>query len=86
MAAARTENRRVVVTTRRGDGVAELTVDDHGRGLPRDPFEESFTAKEAGSGIGLALSYRIITRQHGHIWAEQRPEGGSRFGFALPLA
>lgn len=63
-----------------------FTVDDRGRGLPRDPFAESFTSKEHGSGIGLALSYRIITRQHGTIWAAKRDEGGSRFGFKLPLA
>jgi two-component system, LuxR family, sensor kinase FixL len=63
-----------------------FTVDDRGRGLPRDPFAESFTSKEHGSGIGLALSYRIITRQRGRIWAESRDEGGSRFGFTLPLA
>jgi len=63
-----------------------LTVDDHGRGVSRDPFAESFTGKPGGSGIGLALSHRIITRQHGSIWAELREEGGSRFGFALPLA
>ena len=75
----------VLTTTIEGDeGV--LTVDDQGRGLPHDPFAQSFTAKERGSGIGLALSYRIITRQHGRIWAQRRPEGGSRFGFALPLA
>jgi two-component system sensor kinase FixL len=62
-----------------------VTVDDHGRGPIRDPFTESFTSKEQGSGIGLALSHRIITRQHGRIWAERRPGGGSRFAFALPL-
>ncbi|HEX6352903.1 ATP-binding protein [Actinophytocola sp.] len=79
------EQRRVTITTRAGDGVGVLTVDDQGRGIPRDPFEESFTAKDGGSGIGLALSYRIITRQHGTIWAERRDEGGSRFGITLPL-
>lgn len=78
--------RRLTVTTARGDGVGVLTVDDQGRGPARDPFVESFTAKEHGSGIGLALSYRIITRQHGTIWAQRRDEGGARFGFTLPLA
>ena len=86
LAACDPERRRITITTRVDDGVGVLTVDDHGRGLSHDPFEESFTAKEHGSGIGLALSYRIITRQHGTIWAERRDEGGSRFGFALPLA
>lgn len=78
-------DRRVVISTAVEGGEGVLMVDDRGRGFPRDPFEESFTAKEHGSGIGLALSYRIITRQHGRIWAERRAGGGSRFGFALPL-
>lgn len=73
-----------VVVRTRGDG--SLTVSDRGRGVPRDPFADSFTSKEHGSGIGLALSYRIIARQHGRIWAEQRRSGGARFGFSLPLA
>lgn len=80
------ETRRIVLSTSRRDGHGRFSVDDHGRGLPRDPFEGAFTSKERGSGIGLALSYRIITRQRGAIWAEKRPEGGSRFAFALPLA
>jgi PAS domain S-box-containing protein len=86
MAACEPAKRWITITTRVRDGSGVLTVDDHGRGLSRDPFEESFTAKVRGSGIGLALSYRIITRQHGTIWAAPREEGGSRFGFALPLA
>ncbi|MFT4286028.1 ATP-binding protein [Nocardioides sp.] len=80
------DTRRIVLSTSRRDGQGRFGVDDHGRGLPRDPFVGAFTSKERGSGIGLALSYRIITRQHGSIWAERRPEGGSRFAFALPLA
>lgn len=86
MARCPTGDRRLAITVDAQGGEAVVTVDDHGRGLPRDPFAESFTSKEHGSGIGLALSYRIITRQHGRIWAEPRTGGGSRFGFALPLA
>ena len=78
--------RRITVTTRAGEGTGIVTVDDSGRGFVRDPFADAFTSKERGSGIGLALSYRIITRQHGSIWAERREPRGSRFGFALPLA
>ncbi|RZQ61414.1 PAS domain-containing sensor histidine kinase [Amycolatopsis suaedae] len=86
LAACDPARRRLTITTRTEDGRGVLTVDDEGRGLPADPFAGSFTAKEHGSGIGLALSYRIITRQHGTIWAQRRDEGGSRFGFTLPLA
>jgi two-component system sensor kinase FixL len=86
MASCPQGERELVITTSARDNEAVLTVDDRGRGLPRDPFAESFTSKEQGSGIGLALSHRIITRQHGRIWAEPRDGGGSRFGFTLPLA
>lgn len=85
MAPCSPERRVLTITTRIEDGDAVLTVDDLGSGVDRDPFAESFTSKEHGSGIGLALSYRIITRQQGRIWAERRVERGSRFSFALPL-
>ncbi|WP_308816485.1 PAS domain-containing sensor histidine kinase [Pseudonocardia alni] len=79
------ERRELVVTTAVDGDEAVVTVADRGRGIDRDPFAESFSSKEHGSGIGLALSYRIITRQHGRIWAAPRAAGGTRFGFALPL-
>lgn len=85
MAQCPPSRRRVVIGTGIEAAAGVLTVDDRGRGFPRNPFEESFTTKEHGSGLGLALSHRVITRQHGRIWAERRAEGGSRFGFALPL-
>ncbi|NDK90069.1 PAS domain-containing protein [Gordonia desulfuricans] len=74
----------VVITTSNTGGEGIFTVDDQGRGLNRDPFHESFTEKAHGSGIGLALSYRIITRQHGTIWNRPRAGGGTVFGFGLP--
>jgi PAS domain S-box-containing protein len=86
MAEAGSADRQLRIVVRRGDGVGVVSVEDEGRGIVRDPFVDSFTSKERGSGIGLALSYRIITRQHGSVWAERRDQGGSRFSFALPLA
>lgn len=77
-------SRQIVLTTAvRTDGGC-FTVRDHGRGVPKDPFLESFTSKSHGSGIGLALSHRIITRQHGTIWCSPAEGGGSVFGFVLP--
>ena len=39
-----------------------------------------------GLGIGLFISYEIIQRHHGKLWAESEPGKGSTFYFTLPLS
>ena len=70
-------------------GVAEITVDDGGPGLP-DPgnlFVPFFTTKSSGSGIGLVLSRQIAEAHGGTLVLEARPRGqrGARACLRLPL-
>jgi K+-sensing histidine kinase KdpD len=39
----------------------------------------------AGAGIGLFVARQLVEAMGGRVWASRRPEGGSEFGFALPI-
>jgi signal transduction histidine kinase len=40
--------------------------------------------EHGGTGIGLAISKRVIERLGGRIWCEPRPGGGTVFRFTVP--
>jgi two-component system, NtrC family, sensor histidine kinase HydH len=62
---------------------------DSGQGIPATVvgqiFEPFVTSKERGTGLGLALSRRIIEEHGGTIDAANRPEGGAEFVVRLPF-
>lgn len=84
------KERHVTITTYATAEAGVFHVADRGKGLSHIPdgrvFDGAFTSKAKGSGIGLALSHRIITRQQGRLWAEENKSRGASFVFELPLA
>ncbi|HEY7406066.1 MAG TPA: ATP-binding protein [Candidatus Angelobacter sp.] len=74
---------------REGDG-ALLTVRDQGSGIPeniRDKvFNLYFTTKSGGSGIGLAMAYRVVQLHHGSVEFTSIMEHGTTFYLRFPLA
>ncbi|MFW2349749.1 ATP-binding protein [Qipengyuania sp.] len=79
----------------RADGVAILRVDDDGPGIPEDRIQamlEPFTRGEAsrnratgGSGLGLTLARAVAEQHGGTLVLANRPEGGLRAEFRIPL-
>jgi signal transduction histidine kinase len=71
------------------DEMAQIVVADNGPGFSpeaeRRLFEPYFTTKEHGTGLGMALTYRIIIEHGGVIFAENDPQGGARVILRLPL-
>ncbi len=73
-----------------GGETARIVITDTGAGIAPEHldriFEPYFTTKEGGTGLGLALTHRIILEHRGNIRAENAPGGGARFTIELPMA
>ena len=85
------EGGTLTVRTSRQDGWALVEICDTGVGVPPEMqqkiFEPFFTTKPVGQGTGLGLdiSYRVITQRHGgDLRVVSRP-GDTRFQVKLPL-
>ncbi len=85
----------VAVSTARVDGEVNVTVADTGPGIApgdRERIFEEFqqtdvgVGQREGTGLGLALSKRLVELHGGRIWVESEAGPGSRFVFTMPLS
>ena len=88
------DSKDVYINVEEKDGEVKVAIKDQGIGMNKHHLEKIFdryyrveeNAKRfQGLGIGLFISYEIIQRHHGKMWAESVPGKGSTFYFTLPL-
>jgi PAS domain S-box-containing protein len=82
--------RKVEVSARpNGNGTVCVSVRDHGTGIREETraqlFQQFFTTKEDGLGMGLAIVRSIVEAHRGMIAVENAEDGGARFYFTLPI-
>lgn len=82
----------VKITTGKTGGFVEIIISDNGPGIPEDikekVFEPFFTTKPTGegTGLGLSLSYNIITQGHnGSLRLINNDTEGATFIISLPI-
>jgi PAS domain S-box-containing protein len=83
---------RMTLRTRQSGDWAIMEIEDNGPGMPKEVqrriFDPFFTTKEVGigTGLGLSVSYAIITNNHhGRLEVRSLPGEGTCFTIMLPL-
>jgi signal transduction histidine kinase len=82
------------VTAARVNGDVRVSISDDGPGIAAEDqvrifeeFQQAAAGREQreGTGLGLALSKRLVELHNGRIWVESEPGEGSTFVFTLPV-
>ncbi|HET6207684.1 MAG TPA: ATP-binding protein [Terracidiphilus sp.] len=88
-AQAMPEGGKLEVTLETDRKMAVLRIADEGVGIPEEIrekiFDLYFTTKSGGSGIGLAMTYRILQLHHGGVDVQSRQDRGTEFTLRIPL-
>jgi PAS domain S-box-containing protein len=83
----------VLLSTHFAGGAVEVSIRDHGIGIPADFVDRLFgrferyeksPSKVIGTGLGLAIARQIIEMHGGKIWVESAVGSGSVFRFTIP--
>jgi signal transduction histidine kinase len=83
---------RVIISGREEQDKVVFEISDNGVGFDShysdalfQVFHRLHGSEYPGTGVGLAIVQRIVSRHGGDVWARSIPGEGSTFGFSLPL-
>jgi len=86
-------NKPIFISVKGSQEVAKIVIGDNGIGIPADQQKKIFNRFERavsprdykGLGVGLYITYQIITAHHGKIKVESHVNKGTIFTIELPL-
>jgi signal transduction histidine kinase len=82
------EGRRIDLFIENGGSNAVVRVRDNGCGIAAEKidriFNPFFTTKESGTGLGMAISRKIVEAHQGTIAVASEPGQGAEFAVTLP--
>lgn len=83
----------VRVTAKAVGGIVEVCVEDTGKGIPEEKFDDIFKSFEqvddtltGGVGLGLSITKQLVESHKGKLWVESVVGKGSKFYFTLSAA
>jgi signal transduction histidine kinase len=83
------EGGELILSAARQDGQALVDVIDTGKGIAPEALEKIFdayyTSKKGGTGLGLAMTRRIVREHGGELTVKSEQGRGSDFSLRLPL-
>jgi len=87
--AAMPEGGELLISTKRDEDRAIISVADTGCGIPAEEqekiFEPFFTTKARGTGLGLAITRQIIEQHRGLLSIASKPQEGTTITIELPI-
>ncbi|MDO6443609.1 HAMP domain-containing sensor histidine kinase [Marinobacter sp. 2_MG-2023] len=82
-------SRRLKIETSQEENQAVISVADTGKGIPSSQleqvFEDFYTTKPQGLGVGLEVCRAIMERHNGKIWAKKNNDRGMTFYISMPI-
>lgn len=81
---------KIHIAVIRDNKLCVIRISDNGKGIPSDVlpniFNENFTTKTSGMGLGLSMAKKYIESINGNIFVEKTDQHGTTFVISIPLA